>query len=63
MITAGGYRAALEVMRKGTVQSIALTEKHQKNGGAQEFSYHAGYLAAMRLLLINVDMILGLDKP
>lgn len=55
-----GYRAALIVMRKGTAESIALTEKSQEKGGEQERSYHAGRLSALRLVLINLDMILNL---
>ena len=59
--TASGYRAAFEVVRKNAVQSIALTEKNQEKGGNAEFSYHAGYLAALRLRLINVQMVLNLE--
>lgn len=47
-------------MRKGTAESIALTEKSQEKGGEQERSYHAGRLSALRLVLINLDMILNL---
>jgi hypothetical protein len=52
----------LETMHRHALTQIHLAEQAQEKGGAREHSYHAGFIAAMRLMEGNLRMVLDLKS-